>query len=390
MIDKPSAGILARRALERLTVADFQRDCRLLFEGDSGLSTAVQALARGLRDLSADENAALAALLPAEVGAQLRRAWEAVRTRPAEPLAAVLQPMLDEVWEKHLRARVEAALRGLVGTAANAAEAERLFQEGARHFSGAAGLQTDHAAGARLVRQAAELGHPRAEFLFAQLLGSGTGVARDTAAALEWHRRAAEHGIIESQMAVGTAYQLGLDVAADPAEAFFWFSVAAAGGHKPAESLRNVAQRKLTPEQIAAVEARLKALINPPPAVPTGAPPVATKPTAESPRPESPDQAEVHLRLIQIARPAGTSDATLLEQANAILARLQAGERFADLARELSSDFKRLKGGDWGWLKRSDFKALFADIAFSLQRGEVSKPILLPEGCFLLYIEDRR
>ena len=98
----------------------------------------------------------------------------------------------------------------------------------------------------------------------------------------------------------------------------------------------------------------------------------------------------VHLRLIQLTRTETETDATLMEKANQILARFKAGEKFEDLAKEFSSDMKRSKGGDWGWMKRSDFKKEFSDPAFQLKKGEASGVILLPEGAFILFAEDRK
>jgi parvulin-like peptidyl-prolyl isomerase len=97
----------------------------------------------------------------------------------------------------------------------------------------------------------------------------------------------------------------------------------------------------------------------------------------------------VHIRLIQLKRAADDTDASLLAQANQILARFQRGESFAELAREFSVDVKRAKGGDWGWQSRSDFKPRFADAAFSLKKGQATQPIILPEGCFIIFAEDR-
>ena len=99
---------------------------------------------------------------------------------------------------------------------------------------------------------------------------------------------------------------------------------------------------------------------------------------------------EVHLRLIQITRTDTETDATLTEQGKMILARFRAGEKFEDLAKQFSKDLKRSKGGDWGWNKRSDFRKEFSEAAFNLKKGEASEPILLPEGAFVLYAEDRR
>ncbi len=99
---------------------------------------------------------------------------------------------------------------------------------------------------------------------------------------------------------------------------------------------------------------------------------------------------EVHLRLIQLTRTESETDTTLTEKSNLILARLKAGEKFEDLAKEFSNDMKRSKGGDWGWMKRSDFKKEFSEPAFELKKGDTSKMILLPEGAFLLFAEDRK
>jgi peptidyl-prolyl cis-trans isomerase SurA len=99
---------------------------------------------------------------------------------------------------------------------------------------------------------------------------------------------------------------------------------------------------------------------------------------------------QVHLRLIQLTRNQGETDEQLKQQANLVLARFKAGEKFEDLAKEYSRDARRSKGGDWGWLKRSDFRQEFSEKAFNLKKGEASDPIILPEGAFLLFAEDRK
>ncbi len=98
----------------------------------------------------------------------------------------------------------------------------------------------------------------------------------------------------------------------------------------------------------------------------------------------------VHLRLIQLSRAPGTTDGELRGQADAILLRLRSGEKFEDLAKEYSSDSRRAKGGDWGWMKRSDLKPEFSEPLFAVKKGECSEAVVLPEGCFLLYAEDRK
>jgi peptidyl-prolyl cis-trans isomerase SurA len=96
------------------------------------------------------------------------------------------------------------------------------------------------------------------------------------------------------------------------------------------------------------------------------------------------------LRVIQLTRPNAETDAELRVKAEEVLAKFHAGDPFAELARQYSQDTRRTKGGDWGWTKRSDLRKEFSDILFGLKKGEVSPPVIIPEGCFLLYVEDRR
>jgi peptidyl-prolyl cis-trans isomerase SurA len=98
----------------------------------------------------------------------------------------------------------------------------------------------------------------------------------------------------------------------------------------------------------------------------------------------------VHLRLMQFTRTNGETDAELKAKADVVLARLKAGVKFEDLAKEFSQDSRRAKGGDWGWVKRSDFRKEFTDIVFNMKKDECSQAVMLPEGCFLLYVEDRK
>ena len=98
----------------------------------------------------------------------------------------------------------------------------------------------------------------------------------------------------------------------------------------------------------------------------------------------------VHLRLIQLARSPGETDGGLRGKAESILLRLRSGEKFEDLAKEYSADSRRAKGGDWGWQKRSDLKPEFSEPLFAVKKGECTDPVVTPEGCFLLYADDRK
>lgn len=98
----------------------------------------------------------------------------------------------------------------------------------------------------------------------------------------------------------------------------------------------------------------------------------------------------VHLRMIQFLRHDGQTDDTLRAQTSEVLAKFKTGEKFADLAREYSQDTRRAKGGDWDWVNRSSIRKEFADVLFSLKKSECSDPIVLSDGAYLLYVEDRK
>ena len=98
----------------------------------------------------------------------------------------------------------------------------------------------------------------------------------------------------------------------------------------------------------------------------------------------------IHLRLIQLNKSDTENEEGLRSRAQAIITRFNAGEKFEDLAKELSEDTKRSKGGDWGWMKRTDLKPEFADPVFVLKKNKVTDPIMTADGCFVLFVEDRK
>ena len=110
----------------------------------------------------------------------------------------------------------------------------------------------------------------------------------------------------------------------------------------------------------------------------------------ERKKPEPAEGKTIRLRVIQLTRAEGETDAALLEKANAILARFKNGESFESLAREFDDSKKRDRGGDWGWMGEADLRPPYRDAFVGLKKGEVSAPILAKEGCFLLYADDRR
>jgi peptidyl-prolyl cis-trans isomerase SurA len=98
----------------------------------------------------------------------------------------------------------------------------------------------------------------------------------------------------------------------------------------------------------------------------------------------------VHLRLIQIARNPGDTDESLKIRADQVMSELNSGADFGDMARKYSQDSRKGKGGDWGWQRRSDLRKEFSDVIFTLEKGQRSEPLIVPEGAFIFYAEDRK
>ncbi len=79
------------------------------------------------------------------------------------------------------------------------------------------------------------------------------------------------------------------------------------------------------------------------------------------------------------------------DNAQALYEALQAGGDFAGLAKELSSDPATApQNGDMGWFERQDYATALSDVAFRLQKGELSKPFEGPDGWYLIKVEDTR
>jgi peptidyl-prolyl cis-trans isomerase SurA len=98
----------------------------------------------------------------------------------------------------------------------------------------------------------------------------------------------------------------------------------------------------------------------------------------------------VHLRLIQFTRGPDETDDTLKTKAAEVIVQLTAGSDFGELARQYSQDSRKGKGGDWGWQRRPDLRKEFSDVIFTLEKGQHSSPLIMPEGAFILFVEDRK
>ena len=104
-----------------------------------------------------------------------------------------------------------------------------------------------------------------------------------------------------------------------------------------------------------------------------------------------PEEREVSHILVNVPKNATPAQQkTALEKADKIAAEATSAN-FAKLAQQDSDDLgSKLQGGDLGWLQKGVTNAAFDAAMFSLQKGQISKPVLSDEGYHIIYLRDVR
>jgi peptidyl-prolyl cis-trans isomerase C len=78
------------------------------------------------------------------------------------------------------------------------------------------------------------------------------------------------------------------------------------------------------------------------------------------------------------------------DEAKAVLAELQKGADFAELAKQKSKDPGGAQGGDLGYFTKDQMVPEFAEVAFKLEPGKLSDPVKSQFGWHIIKVEDKR
>jgi len=102
---------------------------------------------------------------------------------------------------------------------------------------------------------------------------------------------------------------------------------------------------------------------------------------------------EVHARHILIRAAAGDDKASKAaeDKIKAIIARLKKGEDFEKVAKEVTEDPSgKANGGDLGYFSKEQMVPEFSEIAFKLEKGQISEPVKTQFGWHVIKVEDTR
>ena len=102
---------------------------------------------------------------------------------------------------------------------------------------------------------------------------------------------------------------------------------------------------------------------------------------------------EVHARHILIRAAPGDEKASKAaeDKIKAVIARLKKGEDFEKVAKEVTEDPSgKANGGDLGYFSKEQMVPEFSDVAFKLEKGQISEPVKTQFGWHVIKVDDKR
>jgi peptidyl-prolyl cis-trans isomerase SurA len=101
------------------------------------------------------------------------------------------------------------------------------------------------------------------------------------------------------------------------------------------------------------------------------------------------EEDKVKLRMIVLTNAPEADTTQTRKLAEEILAKLNDGASFADMASIYSQGSQAKQQGEWDWVEKSVLRKELADVAFSLKPGEKSGVIETPGAFYIMLVEDK-
>ncbi|MGE9291259.1 MAG: peptidylprolyl isomerase, partial [Puniceicoccales bacterium] len=98
-------------------------------------------------------------------------------------------------------------------------------------------------------------------------------------------------------------------------------------------------------------------------------------------------QRNKEIKLFQITLNPSADGDSVEVLSETVLEKLDAGEPFQAIAREMSMDGLARRGGSLGWVEKSDLRRELSEIVFQLNEGDVSDPIPFNNSILFFYVE---
>jgi peptidyl-prolyl cis-trans isomerase C len=73
-----------------------------------------------------------------------------------------------------------------------------------------------------------------------------------------------------------------------------------------------------------------------------------------------------------------------------VLARLKKGDKFEDIATQVSICPSKVRGGDLDWMPRGSLVPEIEDVAYKMNKGQIEGPVKTKFGYHVLYLEDKK
>ena len=78
------------------------------------------------------------------------------------------------------------------------------------------------------------------------------------------------------------------------------------------------------------------------------------------------------------------------KDAQNIMARLEKGENFEELAKRFSKCPSKKKGGNLGWFNKGDMVPEFENAAFAAKKGDIVGPVRTEFGFHIILVKDMK